>query len=55
VDEIPLRSIDKIILEFKKIEDMIEVENQLSKHTDNQKSVGVMMGIRPWDFNPLDT
>ena len=40
---------------MKKVENMIELEHQMGKYTkEKRKSSGVMLAIRPWNFNPLE-
>jgi transcriptional regulator with XRE-family HTH domain len=55
VDEIPRHSLPKIIEEIKKVENLIELECQMSKYTqEKKKTMGIIFAIRPWNFNPLE-
>ena len=55
VEEVPKSVLPKVIQEMKKIENLIELENQMAKYTkEKRKTTGVMFAIRPWNFNPLD-
>ena len=52
VDEIPEKSIEKVIVELKKVEDLIELESNLLGYGEEESNtVGVMLAIRPWNYN----